>query len=96
MRSAAPKKKVQVVLAPALRLMPFVRGCSWMLDTSRAERISGVTMEDRTMTATMALVLSVSLFANFCLVARSEIEEPDKKRPHDEVLDGPTGFELYV
>jgi hypothetical protein len=45
----------------------------------------------------MALVLSVSLFANFCLVARSEIEEPDKPRGAvGAETERPTGFELYV
>jgi len=46
------------------------------------------------MLATMSLVLSVSLFANFLFVARSDLEIPDKPRPTPP--EHPTGYELYV
>jgi hypothetical protein len=46
------------------------------------------------MSATMIMLLSVSLFAGFFFVARSDDEEPDKSR--STAYSHPTGFENYV
>jgi hypothetical protein len=46
------------------------------------------------MSATMTIMLSVSLFASFFFVARSDDEEPDKTRVKKR--DRPTGYEIYV
>jgi hypothetical protein len=46
------------------------------------------------MSATMTIMLSVSLFASFFFVARSDDEEPDKVRQTKR--DRPNGFENYV
>lgn len=46
------------------------------------------------MSATMTIMLSVSLFASFFFVARSDDEEPDKARRKKH--DRPNGFENYV
>ena len=46
------------------------------------------------MSATITIMLSVSLFAGFFFVSRSDDEEPDKTRRN--VRDQPTGYEIYV
>ena len=44
--------------------------------------------------ATMTMILSVSLFANFLFVARSDLETTGEPRP--KLPEHPTGYELYV
>jgi hypothetical protein len=46
------------------------------------------------MSATMTIMLSVSLFASFFFVSRSDDQEPDKSRRNER--DQPTGYEIYV
>ena len=87
-------------LASALHLQADIEAHAFRSNVStgvQTELVSGphrLGALEVNMSATMTIMLSVSLFASFFFVARSDIEEPDRVRRKK--CDRPTGFENYV